>query len=270
MHTAVHLAAKAVALLLLLLVSCGRGGEERIREYNRTLGRINANLELINRKEGMIIATGSSTEGVYDAKDSRRIESAITDNLRAIDSIMAVNRSELDTLRQRLAKGDRTIQELKKTVDGLGRTLELKEQEILRLKKELDRSHLSIARLTDSLNTAFYIAAPEDSLKKWDIVRKKGGFLGIIGGTRQLDENISLRRFARLDKNRARRIPVPARKGDFRIVTTHNRDSYSVSEEGPGGPEAMRAGNLRLCYLVVEDPARFWAVSNLLVIELDD
>ncbi len=270
MNKPAHIIHKAVALALLLLVSCDRGEEQRIREYNRTLARINSNLELINRKEGFIIATGSSAEGVYDAKGSRRIERAITENLRAIDSVMAVNRNELDALRQRLARGDRTIRELKKTVEGLGAALELKEKEILRLKQELERSHLSIAKLTDSLNTAFYIAAPEDSLKKWDVVRKKGGFLGIIGGVRQLDENISLQRFARLDKNRARRIPVPARKGDFRIVTTHNRDSYSVSENGPANTGKPSAGAPRLCYLVVDDPARFWAVSNLLVIELDD
>ncbi len=256
---------KALAFLLLLLTSCGRSDAERIREYNLALETINDNLALINQKEGVIVSAGSSVEGVYDAAGSRKIETAITANLRAIDSAMSSSRRELDLLREKLSSGSRTIQELQKTVANLQTTLDLKEKEIQRLRKELERSHLSIARLTDSLNTVFYIAAPEDSLKRWRIMRKKGGFLGIVGGTRRLDENLSLQRFARLDRNRATRIPVPARKGDFRLVTTHKRDSYAISRGSPTAPE-----NMRLSYLVILDPARFWAVSNLLVIELDD
>ena len=54
-------------------------------------------------------------EGVYDATGSRKIETAITANLRAIDSAMSSSLRELGLLRETLSSDSGIVRELQKT-----------------------------------------------------------------------------------------------------------------------------------------------------------
>jgi hypothetical protein len=146
------------------------------------------------------------------------------------------------------------------------RTLDTKQHEIDSLKTALEQSNTFIAKLSDSLHTVFYLAAPEDSLKKWKIIEHKGSLLGIIGGTDRLTDTFTLDRFARFDKTTARRIPIPARMNRFEFITAHNKKSFTVQK--PPGVDSAAGKKIPLTYLMVNNPDEFWASSRILVIKL--
>jgi hypothetical protein len=260
-----------ILLLLLILFLSSCNGKNRTRENMErvasTLEVINKNLEFINQKQGLISVSSRQVEGVYNIAENRRIQSRISRNILLIDSVMNDNRTRLGNLEKKLQQSRSRISGLEKIVASMQRTLAAKQQEIDSLKTALEQSSLFIAKLSDSLHTVFYLAAPEDSLKKWKIIEKKGSFLGIIGGSNRLTDAFSLERFARFDKTTARRIPIPAGINDFEFISPHNRDSYSIREPAGITPSAKKTP---LSYLVVRNPDRFWAASRVLVIQLDD
>ena len=119
------------------------------------------------------------------------------------------------------------------------------------------------ASLQDSIRTGYVLAAPQDSLAKWKIIEKDGGFFGFLGSSWRLSGHIPLRRFARVNRLKSCRIVVPASAGNYSVMTLHSKNSYAITKhqgENRRGTDSS--------VIVIRSPQEFWAASRILVIKL--
>jgi hypothetical protein len=256
-------------LLLLILAACSKNSsdKESVEQVTSSLGTINKNLEYVNQKQGIVAVTSHEKEGVYNIASNRRIQTRISRNITLIDSVMTDNQNRLKTLDIEYAQSRNKISLLEKLVESMTTTIETKQHELDSMKTALKQSNLTITKLSDSLHTVYFLAAPQDSLKKWKIIERDGSVLGIIGGSNRLSDSISLSRFTRYDRTTAKRLPIPASIGHFELITAHNRKSYSLKKQDSDDRQTEKNGSMT--YLVVNNPDKFWRLSRLLVIKLE-
>ncbi len=260
-----------ILALILILSSCSfgpSGGDNRGSEQaDSTLKAINKSLELVNQKQGIVSVSTQEKESMHSIADNRRIQNRITGNILLIDSVMNDSRDRLLNLERLLGSHRRKITELEAEITGMSRTIETKQQEIDSLKTSLARSSRLAASLHDSLRTGYVLAAPQDSLAKWKIIEKDGGFLGIFGSSWRMSGHIPLKRFSRVNRLKSYRIVVPAKAGKFSLMTLHNRNSYSIARDNGKNSDSTRRGN-DSSVIVIKSPEEFWAASQILVIKL--
>jgi hypothetical protein len=255
---------------LLVLSSCSfapQGTDRNSEQADSTLRAINKNLELVNQKQGIVSVSSRITETTRSIADNRRIQSRITGNIVLIDSVMNDNRARLSNLEKTLGNHRRKIAVLEGEVSGMTRNIDSKQMEIDSLKSVLSRSGNRTAAMHDSLRTGYVLAAPQDSLAKWQIIEKDGGILGIFGSTWRLSGHIPLHHFSRVNRARSFRITVPAKPGRFAVMTLHNRNAYSIVKERDKHPGTNRRGT-DSSVIVINNPGEFWAASHILVIKL--
>jgi hypothetical protein len=260
-----------LSLLILLLSSCSFGppdADNRGSEMaDSTLKAINSSLELVNQKQGIVSVSSRAKESMHSIADNRRIQSRITGNIVLIDSVMNDSRERLSSLEKTLGSHRRKIAELEEEITGMARTIETKQREVDSLKTALARSSSLASALHDSLRAGYVIAAPQDSLAKWKIIEKEGGFLGIFGSSWRMSGHIPLKKFSRINRLKSYRIAIPARAGKFSVMTLHNRNSYSIVKDNGKHSDANRHGS-DSSVIVIKSPEEFWAASHILVIKL--
>lgn len=260
-----------LAFLIILLSSCRFGppgaGNKGSELADSTLKAINNSLELVNQKQGIVSVSSREKESMHNIADNRRIQNRITGNIVLIDSVMNDSRDRLLNLEKALGSHRRKIAELEQEITWMARSIEAKQQEIDSLKTALARSSSLAAALHDSLRTGYVLAAPQDSLAKWKIIEKSGGFLGIFGSSWRMSGHIPLKKFSRINRLKSYRIVIPSKTGKFSVMTLHNRNSYSVVRENGKRTGVNRRGT-DSSVIVIKSPEEFWAASHILVIKL--
>lgn len=261
---------KLLILVFLLLNSCGfrqQGREGGSEQSDSTLKAINRNLELVNQKQGIISVASRQPESLTSIADNYRLQNRITGNIELIDSVMSDNRSRLQALERMLGLNRRRIEELEQEITGLEQTIDAKEREIDSLKRALVHSGNLASALHDSLKTGYVLAAPQDSLAKWKIIEKNGGLFGLFGSSWRLSGHIPLKKFNRVNMLKTNRISIPAKAGNFTILTLHNRKTYTVAKVKESRPAANRK-SADSSVIYINSPEQFWSASHILVIKL--
>lgn len=254
----------------LFLVSCGYSQQERIesgKDEDSTLKAINRNLELVNQRQGIIPVTSRDPETLISIADNRRIQNRIEGNILLIDSVMNDNRSRLKSLERMLGLDRRRIGELETEINGLQYSIDSKQREIDSLKRALVHSDNLAASLHDSLRTCYVLVAPQDSLAKWRVIEKSGGLFGVLGTSWRLSGHIPLKRFSRVNMVRTNRIAVPAKAGNFTIMTLHNRRAFTIAKNRTNRTASSRR-DLDSSVITISNPGAFWSASHILVIKL--
>jgi chromosome segregation ATPase len=162
------------------------GSEGRVREFRRTIARLNQRLS-------------EKTDEVNSLKT----------RLEKMDFTLASLNSKIDTL-------TRVSSNLR----------ERSEQQITRIEaqeNQLEAQSQRIAYQTKSLNTAFYITGTSKELRERRVLEKEGGLLG-IGGAKQLADDFDPKVFTSIDVTQVNEIPLNGKKVD--LLTTHPSDSY--------------------------------------------
>lgn len=257
-------------LFFFVISSCGVRQHDRSENDGRadsTLKAINRNLELVNQKQGIISVTSRETESLTSIADNRRIQNRIGGNIELIDSVMSDQRLRLLSQQRLLGINRHRIGTLEQQVAGLERTIDQKQHEIDSLRKALAHTSNIAATLHDSLRTAYVLAAPQDSLAKWKIIEKKGGILGFFGSTWRLSGHIPLKRFTRVNMLKTNRIGIPAKEGNFKVMTLHNQNSYSIRNNQAAQMKKSRK-TADSSVIVINRPGAFWSASHILVIKL--
>lgn len=131
------------------------------------------------------------------------------------------------------------------------------ERSLAALAEDTTRLSARLARLSDSVNTVYYVAATEEELLERGVIVREGGRRYIFAGPRPLHPARQLppAAFTSLDMAKSRTISLPP--GHYRIVSRHSIDLVEPEVLADGAV----AGVLR-----VRSPETFWAGSKYLIL----
>lgn len=218
---------------------------------------------------------------------NKQIHEKIEGHIQVIDSLLLNNKSILNGVRAKLRTAENKNLDLLKKADEIEKSLnvqiDVKTQEVARLKEDLQRMNMrmdelnaglanlqaenqqlkelnqqkeqTITEKTNELNTAYFVVADDKELKEKNIIVKKGGFIG-IGKTEVLSRRLNPNQFQKIDIRETATIAFEAKK--MAIVSTHPEGSYEVVMG-----EKMVEG------LEIINPEQFWLNSKFLVISIN-
>lgn len=231
------------------------------------INAITENLAQIKSREQLISVAGSA-EGV------RRPVEEIEDDIAAIDRLLQENKAKIASLQHaasQLRKANLRIEGLEKMIAGLTEHLREQGAEVESLRRELEQRNVEVEELTEQvavrnaqveeliveksdvetqLNTVYYIVGAEKELRDAQIIDKQG----FIGRTLTVNRNGNLDSFTRADLRLLEEIPIGRKR--VSIVTSHPEDAYTLITDA----------DKQVVKLVIEDPARFWESSKVLIV----
>lgn len=231
------------------------------------INAISENLALIKSRENLISVAGRAEGG-------RRPVEEINNDIAAIDRLLQENRSKIRSLQSaaaQLRKANLRIDGLEKMISTLNKELSEKSAEVEELRIELATMGVEVQSLTEEvaqrsaqveelsgrktelenqLHTVYYIVGAEKELRDAQIVNKQG----FIGRTLTVNRSGSLESFTKADSRLLDEIAVGHRKAT--VVTAHPAGSYQLITDA----------DKVVTKLVIDDPARFWESSKILVI----
>lgn len=231
------------------------------------INAISENLALIKSREQLISVAGNA-EGV------RRPVEEIESDIAAIDRLLQENKAKIASLQHaaaQLRKANLRIEGLEKMIAGLTERLREQGAEVEKLRKELaqrdeqvevlteqvavrsaqiEELHVEKSDLENQLNTVYYIVGTEKELRDAQIIDKQG----FIGRTLTVNRSGSLDSFTQADLRLLEEVSVGHKK--VTVVTNHPEDAYRLVTDA----------EKRVVKLVIDDPARFWESSKILIV----
>jgi len=244
--------------------------EQSLSDFMQAFNEINQNLEEIKRKEDIISMTAKNME--FGQNSANIIQADIL----LIYDLLEENKATVEELRSKMEAGDMINEDMQRSVNLLGRSVDRKNKQISQLRNRLENMSFEMQTLNDSLDslmlanrlqykkiksqedilsTGYYIIGTSSELYNLGITTRKGGFAG-IGSISQIDEHFESNLFEKLNINETRRIPLKSKK--VRVLSTHPAQAYKF--DGPAGYYNN---------LIITRPEKFWATSRYLVIEVD-
>ena len=235
------------------------------------LNEIEDNLSMINSKYYSVQELRrNSTEGSYDRKKE------ITEQMSAIESIMAANKEKIAQLNSRVGNLGKKNTDLQAYITRLEERSAEQEKQISELLSELENNKVVIKGLNKDVsdltasnqekdqyiaqqlaaaNRAWFIVGSYSDLKDAGIVTKTGGFIG-IGRKQGTVADMNTEGFTEIDRTKVTTITINRKKPQ--LITQHPDNSYElVADEEDSGITA---------YLRILNPAQFWKYTDYLVV----
>ena len=235
------------------------------------LNEIEDNLSMINSKYSSVQDfRRNSTEGSYDRKKE------ITEQMSAIESIMAANKEKIAQLNSRVGNLGKKNTDLQAYITRLEERSAEQEKQISELLSELENNKVVIKGLNKDVsdltasnqekdqyiaqqlaaaNRAWFIVGSYSDLKDAGIVTKTGGFIG-IGRKQGTVADMNTEGFTEIDRTKVTTITINRKKPQ--LITQHPDNSYElVADEEDSGITA---------YLRILNPAQFWKYTDYLVV----
>ena len=246
---------------------------DALADRDQLLGLVNEiseNMEQIKQLENILSVQGSSeTPGQREQ---------IRADIAAIQATLQQRRERLDELERRLNASNLTTRNLQNTISSLRSQLDSQTAEIGTLRANLgeararidtldatvDSLHTTVTtvsaerdstlqantQLTDELNTCYYAIGTKQELKDNNIIET-----GFLRRTKLMEGNFDQNFCTRADKRRLPSIDLNSDKA--KVLTNQPADSYTIISSN--GHKVLQITN----------PAKFWSLSNYLVIQTD-
>lgn len=239
-------------------------------EMDLFLDAVNTSMDSMVNLEGGILRT--SGESPLSKKDQ------IKQNLEAYKMMLARQRERVALLEEKLKGGDAKSQKMLQTIRSLKSQIEEKDRAIVELTEELEKRKFDIATLkghVDKLNTNV-AQLKEEKAEQEKVLEAQSNMLNeayvLIGSKKELKKagilsggslfkkskldmsKVDASAFKKIDIRNVKSFKVPAKK--FSIMTQVPSGSYKITENSD-----------ETSTLTVTDAARFWSVSNYLVIK---
>lgn len=277
-----------VALLAVVaLPSCNQKKLEQAQERNAALtdslaqatsaqnellslvNEINTSMLEIKEIEQLMVNSDLATESVSQKNE-------LETNISVIKASLAERREKIEELEKKLNNNIAYSANLKKTIETLKAQIATQEESIAQLQSELGIANAKIStlntevetlnttvanvtnekeiaqqeslELTNELNTCYYIIGSKSELKEANVIET-----AFLKKTKVMEADYEMGAFTKADKRTIREIPLNAKKD--KIYSTHPEGSYTITENANG-----------LKTLVITNPAKFWELSNYLVI----
>ena len=202
----------------------------------------------------------------------------LKNDLALIQQAMQARREKLNKLEANMKKSANYNAEMKKTIESLRSQIESQESTIAQLTADLENANAQIRKLnvrvdslnevnravnkemeaaqnealqlTNQLNECYYVVGSKKELKEHNII--KGGFLR---KTKLMQDDFEQGYFTKADKRELNKLNLHSKKA--KVMSNHPKGSYSLVDEGG------------IKMLVIEDAAKFWSLSNYLVVQVD-
>lgn len=278
-----------IASGLLLLTACNEGklkiSEARNVQLDDSLHMVLAN------QDSLFVLLNDITDGMSQIKAMEKIlnssdlnaettsrKEQIKNDMAAIQLALQQRRLRLAELEKKLSSSQQYSATLKRTVDNLKAEIAQQEASISTLRNDLQAAKIQVADLsrsvdslnttvtqerkatelaqqetqtvTNELNTCFYAIGSKSELKEANVIET-----GFLRKTKLLQSDFQQSYFTRADKRTLTDIATHAKKA--KILTNMPADSYQI--EDTDGYKIVH----------ITDPARFWSLSNYLVIQVD-
>ncbi len=216
------------------------------------------------------------SEARSDEKPAMRAQ--ILSDITAIQNTLSLRRKQLRELESRLRNSALYTDELKSTVDALGKQIKSQSEQIDFLRKQLTKANEKISTLNyevdslnstvaevnhnldsakaasihfeNELNTCYYVIASKSQLKEHHIIET-----GFLRKSKLMKKDFDHSFFSTGDKRNIKVIDLHSKK--YKLLTNHPKDSYEISETN------------RQKILTILNPKKFWSLSNYLVIQTD-
>jgi chromosome segregation ATPase len=250
--------------------------DTEVTEYFALVSDIESNIKEIKEREKMISINSEENQSEDQASKKQ-----ILDDLKAINNLMAENKSSMETLNKKLQNSYYQTGKFKKMVAELEERVGVQETEITTLNARvselvatnetlvtkvdslftintnnedvISKNEATIEEMNNELHTAYYTTGTSEELIEKHIINKEGGFIG-LGKVQQLNPQISKNDLTAVDIREVESFPVNSKKVE--LVTKHPQDSYEIVVD----EEAKQVDKL-----VILDPDKFWESSKLLV-----
>lgn len=283
----------AMAVLPLFFASCA-GNDEKANAVADSLQsvieqkdvEIDALFEVLSDIENNLTEISSrysqiSTLRQQHPEKSAAVKGQITDQLAVIENMMAQNKAKIASLNSKVASLNDENSKLQSFIESLNARMEEQENQINSLMNELTISKETIKKLSGNVNEltqsnqakdaqiaqqqeemayladqshrAYYVVGSYDELKDKGIVSKEGG---LIFKTQKATNNVNVKNFTLIDKNKVTSIDVNLRKA--RLISVHPKDSYEFVYDETDSKLAKK--------LVIKDVAAFWSTTDFLII----
>ncbi|MCM1021187.1 MAG: hypothetical protein NC343_02275 [Muribaculum sp.] len=278
-----------IASGLLLLTACNEGKLKIAEARNVQLD--DSLHEALANQDSLFVLLNDITDGMSQIKamekilNSSDLNAETTSRKEQIKSDMAAIQTALQQRRQRLAELEKKLstsqqysKTLKRTVDNLKAEIAQQEASIITLRNDLQAAKIQVADLTRSvdslsttvteerkatemaqlatqnvtneLNTCYYAIGSKKELKEANIIET-----GFLRKTKLMQADFQQSYFTRGDKRTLTDIPTHSKKA--KILTNMPEGSYDIED----------ADGFKIVHII--DAAKFWSLSNYLVIQVD-
>lgn len=165
-------------------------------------------------------------------------------SIQTLKQQIADQESTIETLRTDLSNANIHIEKLVANVDSLNTQMAT----VTAAKEVVEQE---ATNLTNELNTCYYAMGSKSELKEHKLIET-----GFLRKTKIMPQDFEQSYFTVGDKRTLTTIPLHSNKA--KVLTNQPADSYTITE-APNGSKVLK----------INSPARFWSVSNFLVIQVD-
>ena len=283
----------SIAILLLLLISCGKQSSDykSLRAQNDSL--LNAKLALQNEVDGYFSAMNQIEQNIekikrtentisiqpvgQDLNDDQRTK--INEDMVYLSEMLQANKEELARLKAKLKKSSFKSNELERTISRLTLSLEEETTKTATLQAQLVSKDSVINQLGSTVKDlgknvevlSTEVKVKETKIKEQDETIHTAWYVfgtrkelkeqkiitsdGFFSPQRVLQSDFNKNYFVRIDARNTKSIPLYSTRA--KILTSHPKSSYTLEKENDN------------FVLLIVDPAEFWSVSKYLVIEVE-
>lgn len=227
----------------------------------------------IKQMENILSSTNDLS---VESKDRRQ---QIRNDMLVIQQTLQMRRNRLEELEKKLQNSSSNNSTLQKSIQTLKAQIADQESTIESLRKDLSNANIHIERLTaniDSLNTemasvtaakeeveqvasdltnelnaCYYAIGSKSELKEHKLIET-----GFLRKTKIMPDDFEQSYFTMADKRTLTSLDLHSKKA--KVLTNQPSDSYTITE-APNGSKVLK----------ITSPARFWSVTNFLVIQVD-
>lgn len=279
----------SVCVASLLFSACNTSS--KTDELQMVTTELTDSLQTANaEKDSLLKLLNDISSGMAQIKDMEKLMASdldketpdkkeqIKSDMIIIQQAMLERRQKMEELESKLRKSANYNAEMKKTIESLRYQIETQEATIAELQAALKKAHVEIedlntrvdslsnvnkevlkerqmaqdeaVQLANQLNTCYYVVGSKSELNKYKIIES-----GFLRKTKILEGDFEKSYFTKADKRTLSSISLHSQKA--KVLSKHPTDSYTiVNEEGAK-------------VLKINDSAKFWELSNYLIIQID-
>lgn len=175
----------------------------------------------------------------------------LTKTIQSLRAQITEQQNEIATLTGKLAEANIQIEELGTQVKSLNTAVDSLSTGLASEKTQRASAELAATNATNELNECFFAIGSKSELKKQKILET-----GFLRKTKIMKGDFDQNYFTTGDKRTLTTIPLHSKKA--KVLTGQPADSYTIDTTSDGQK-----------ILRITNPAKFWQLTNYLVIEID-
>ena len=246
---------------LLVLLNDITDGMNQIKDLEKILGSTNdLTAESQSRKDQIRNDMYSIQQALQERRERlAELEKKLADTggesstlKRTVSNLkaqIAEQQTEIATLTNQLASANIRIEELNAQVSDLNSDVDSLNTGLTAEREQKEAAQEAATAATNELNTVYYAIGTGKELKEKKILES-----GFLRKTKVMKGDFDMSYFTAGDRRTLTVIPTHSNKA--KVLTSQPKDSYTIMDQN--GQKVIK----------ITDPAKFWQLSNFLVIEV--